>query len=92
MTATLVLGYDRPESPTDFETVMALVHPEDHERMRRAIHAYLAGETAEYETEYRVRHRDGSYRWVLSRGTAVRDAAGQPILFAGCVLRFSHSR
>jgi PAS domain S-box-containing protein len=77
------LGYDRPESPTDYAAIIALVHPDDRERMRRDVQACLSGETREYESEYRVRHRDGSYRWVLSRGVAVRDAAGKPILFAG---------
>src|SRR5262249_25681964 len=33
--------------------------------------------------ELRVRHRDGSYRWMLSRGVALRDDAGRPVRFAG---------
>ena len=45
--------------------------------------AYFAGETPEYQVEFRARHRDGSYRWILSRGIAVRDADGKPIRFAG---------
>src|SRR5262245_4618455 len=62
---------------------MALLHPEDRGRAEQAIQAGLDGETKEYEAEYRVRHRDGSYRWVLSRGIAVRDSAGKPIRFVG---------
>ena len=62
---------------------MARVHPEDRERVGRAIRAYLSGETREYEVEYRVRHKDGSYRWRLARGVAVRDAEGRPIRFMG---------
>ena len=53
---------------------MDLLHPDDREGMRRAAQAYLSGATGDYEAEYRVRHRDGSYRWVLARGKAVRDA------------------
>ena len=39
--------------------------------------ACLSGETKGFEAEFRVRHTDGTYRWMLSRGVAVRDAGGQ---------------
>src|SRR5438105_6442713 len=77
------LGYDGGRSPTDFAAPMGLIHPDDRDRMRRAVQANLSGETGEYKAEYRVRHRDGSYRWVLSRGVTVRDATGKPIRMAG---------
>src|SRR5262249_53005965 len=48
-----------------------------------AIRKYLAGETSKYEVESRSRHKDGSYRWMLARGVAVRDAGGKPIRFVG---------
>src|SRR5262249_565565 len=47
---------------------------------------YLAGETIEYENEIRARHKDGSYRTLLARGAAVRDAAGKPIRFVGVLV------
>src|SRR5262245_44730398 len=77
------LGYDPAQSSTDHATWRALWHPDDRERLERAVQSYLDGETREFEAEYRVCHRDGSYRWVLSRGVAVRDTAGRPIRFAG---------
>jgi PAS domain S-box-containing protein len=77
------VGYDCPDAPGDFAAWMALVHPDDRERLERSIEARLSGETREFGNEYRVRHRDGSYRWVLSRGVVVRDAEGKPIRFAG---------
>jgi PAS domain S-box-containing protein len=78
-----MLGYDRPESPTTFSAWMDCMHPDDRERLLCAAQAYLAGETKHYEAEYRIRHKDGSYRWVLSRGVAVRNAADKPIRFIG---------
>ena len=51
------LGYDRSESPTTYRGMMALIHPDDQERARRAMQTCLTGETREYEAEYRVRHR-----------------------------------
>ncbi len=77
------LGYDQSMTPTDHATWRALWHPDDAARVEDAVNAYLAGETGEFEAEYRVRHRDGSSRWVLSRGVVVRDAAGTPIRFVG---------
>ena len=59
------------------------LHPDDKERILRAVHAYLGGETKEYELEYRMRHKDGTYRWMLARGIAIRDEAGKPIRFIG---------
>jgi PAS domain S-box-containing protein len=77
------LGYPPPDSTTDYATVTVPYHPDDRERVREALRAYFAGETPEYRVEFRARHRDGSYRWILSRGVAVRDAAGRPVRFAG---------
>src|SRR5205814_770681 len=76
------LGYE-PDSPPDNETGMALVHPDDRAPVEEAIRRYLAEETREFEVESRACHKDGSYRWMLSRGVAVRDAGGKPIRFVG---------
>jgi PAS domain S-box-containing protein len=77
------LGYPAPESALDYQTVAAPIHPDDRGPMEQALRAYLAGETAEYSAEFRARHRDGSYRWMLSRGVVVRDTADRPVRFAG---------
>jgi PAS domain S-box-containing protein len=74
-------GYDLSELATDFATTMARVHPDDRERVVGAMRAHLSGQTREFEAEGRVRHKDGSYYWRLSRGVAVRDAEGRPIRF-----------
>jgi PAS domain S-box-containing protein len=77
------LGYERPDLPSDHETGMAPVHPDDRPRLEEAIRSYLVGQTSKFEIETRARHKDGSYRWMLARGVAVRDAAGRPIRFTG---------
>jgi PAS domain S-box-containing protein len=45
--------------------------------------AHLEGSTSHLEIEHRLLHKDGSYRWVLSRGTAFRDGKGKPYRIAG---------
>jgi PAS domain S-box-containing protein len=77
------LGYPAPEGTVAYETMVASLHPEDRPRVEQALRAYLAGQTPEYSVEFRARHRDGSYRWILSRGVAVRDAGGKPMRMAG---------
>jgi PAS domain S-box-containing protein len=77
------LGYPAPEDTIDYTAIMAPTPAEDRVRVEAAVRAYFAGETPDYYVEFRARHRDGSYRWMLSRGIAVRDADGKPIRFAG---------
>ncbi len=61
------------------------VHPDDAPRRAEGIRAHLAGETAAYECEYRVRHDDGEYRWIRVRALCTRDERGQPVRMAGSV-------
>lgn len=68
-----MLGYDENdvcESPDEW---FDRVHPEDIERLRLDISSHLQGHTPHFENEHRMLHRDGDYRWMLSRGIAVLD-------------------
>ena len=61
---------------------MRLIHPDDRERARAAWqHALATGEA--YEAEYRLRHRSGEYRWILSRGRPARSASGAIVRWYG---------
>ena len=65
----------------DFED---LIHPDDRERVHNAIESHLAGETGGYTAEYRLRCKDGSYKWILARGRIVsRTADGRPLRAIG---------
>ena len=59
------------------------VHPEDRPALEHDIHAHIRGETDHIEAEYRVRHIDGGWRWMLCRGLAERDADGKAVRVAG---------
>ena len=65
------------------EDWLSRVHPDDTERLRAAIRAHLAGDSAFLTADYRVRHADGTYRWMWCRGRCHRDEHGWPRLMAG---------
>jgi diguanylate cyclase (GGDEF)-like protein/PAS domain S-box-containing protein len=62
---------------------LARVHPDDVGRLRAAIDRHLAGRAPHLESEHRIRHATGGYRWVLSRGVAIRDREGTATRMAG---------
>ena len=72
-----MLGYlDRPISHLD--DWKQLIHPMDRDGVMLRLNNHLEGLTPYFSSEYRVLHRDGRYRWLHSRGTAIRHASGKP--------------
>jgi len=79
-----MLGLDEAVLQTSTDTWQRLVHPEDWALLQEALNDYLIGTQAVYETEYRMRHRDGHWIWVASRGRVVEwTSAGQASLISG---------
>ncbi|HEY9805475.1 MAG TPA: PAS domain S-box protein, partial [Candidatus Obscuribacterales bacterium] len=78
-----MLGYQEGEISSNPEEWFNRVHPEDVERLKAQIDLHLAGLSPHFESEHRMRHHDGSYRWMLSRGLAVRDADQKVSRMAG---------
>ena len=78
-----MLGFPASEIGASPEEWFMRVHPEDLEHVKTAITAHVEGVTAHYEHEHRMLHRNGTYRWVLSRGLAVRDSSNKATRMAG---------
>lgn len=78
-----MLGYADAEVGDGSEEWFSRVHEDDLGALRSAIDAHLGGATTHLEVEHRMRTSDGEFRWILSRGLAVRDGSGRPIRFAG---------
>jgi len=78
-----ILGYEDGELPSEFKTFESLLHPEDRPRIQDEIKNYFEGRTSVYSVEFRMKHKDGSYRWILARGAAHRDPNGNPIRMTG---------
>ena len=79
-----MLGFTEDEIlPTRYEW-RARIHHEDKERVLEAGDAYFAGKTDIYMVEYRIKCKDGQYKWVLSRGMLVsRSKDGKPLRMIG---------
>lgn len=78
-----MLGYTPHEIPNEYHQWESRVHPEDIERVLTAIHQHLTNESDIYQVEFRIRCKDGSYRWVLARGKAIRNLQGNATRFLG---------
>jgi PAS domain S-box-containing protein len=65
------------------DLMLLLMHPDDREHFLEANRAYWSGRIPTYEVEVRLRHKDGNYRWILTRGKALRDENGQPYRMVG---------
>ena len=77
------LGYEDHEISHHFSEFESRLHPEDHERVMNTVKVYLEGRLRTYSVEFRMRCKDGSYRWILARGVVLRDRQGNPFRMAG---------
>ena len=79
-----MLGYADDEMANRSDEWDCRVHPEDQERVDHHLHQHFRGETPTYQLEYRLRCKDGSYKWILDRGKVIEWAAeGQPTRVIG---------
>jgi PAS domain S-box-containing protein len=77
-----ILGYS-DEEITTFDEWFSLIYPDDQEVLRKRFQAHLNHETAYYWCEYRMRCKDGTYKWLLARGQALWNEQGVPIRAVG---------
>ena len=79
-----MLGYGPAEIEPLFERWPTLIHPADQARAQDALTAHLEGRTGLYEAEFRLRARDGHWRWIHSRGSIVlRNGQREPLRVSG---------
>jgi PAS domain S-box-containing protein len=79
-----ILGYGDGELPNVESIFFDLIHPDDKKRASEAFRLHLEN-NERYATELRLRHKNGSYRWVLDRGEAIRDTNGLPVRMVGSI-------
>lgn len=81
-----ILGYVEGEIANTEASFLALIHPNDTAKIANMRKAYLAGAPdVGHVIDFRLRHKDGGYRWVQSRGKALRDTQGRPVRILGTI-------
>jgi len=80
------LGYAEDELPDKFESWRSRLHPEEHDKIMRRLEEFLRHPEDELVIEHRIRHRDGSYRWMLAQGSALMDGEGRPVRALGSMV------
>lgn len=85
-----MLGYGSHELPQDHAMFMRLIHPDDLPRVEEALSAMVRTSSSpeasqsDYALEFRMRTKDGGWKWILSRGDVVeRDGGGAPLRVSG---------
>jgi len=78
-----ILGYSNNKLENSMEHLTALIHPEDIEKVLNSLENYLANKVTKFETEYRVKSKNGEYKWFLVRAKVVYDKNLNPLSILG---------
>lgn len=86
-----ILGITDPDFSPTIRLMEELLHPDDRERRAMAIDLHIKAKIP-YNIEYRMKHGDGHYVWIQSRGQAAWNKEGTPIRMASSVEDISHRK
>ncbi|HBV99114.1 MAG TPA: diguanylate cyclase [Desulfotomaculum sp.] len=78
-----ILGYEEDEIEDSIENWLSHWHPGDIDQIHRARMDYMSGKTDKYQVEHRLRHKNGSYRWILTTGKMIFDQCKRPVRWVG---------
>ncbi len=78
-----IIGYKDHEFPNSVNAYQKFIDTKDLKRIKLEMEHHLNGKTTLYEVAYRIRHKDGTDRWIQSRGRIIRDEKGTPVRWSG---------
>lgn len=78
-----MLGYEDAEIENSFNGWKKIWHPDDAASIEKAIADHLKGSSERYEIVYRCRHKNGDWRWLVTRGKILRNEEGAPYRWVG---------
>jgi diguanylate cyclase (GGDEF)-like protein/PAS domain S-box-containing protein len=78
-----MLGFEEGVEWNNLQEWLQRVHPENRDEVETKLSAHISGKSPQFECEYRIQHKEGTYRWMLNRGLAVRDEHGKAYRMAG---------
>ena len=77
------LGYEEAEIVDVFESWETRLHPDDHAQALEYVRAYLAKPVGDYQQEFRLRHKDGTYRWIEAHASFAAESDGRQVRLLG---------
>ncbi len=77
------IGYEEHEIGDDYKEWESRVHPDDLEPTLKEVKKTIAETHVEHQTEFRFRHKDGSWRWILVQASVIKDDSGQAVRMLG---------
>lgn len=80
------IGYEEDEIADSLDEWEIRVHPDDLEATLKKVNDSIASSSKNHEVEFRFRHKDGSYRWILAVASIVQDDTGRSVRFVGAHL------
>ncbi|MBD2294866.1 response regulator [Anabaena sphaerica FACHB-251] len=80
-----ILGYEQEPLPHLFSSWSDNVHPDEFEKAICDIEEHLEGKTDVYQNTHRLKHRNGNYIWISSKGKCIRDEQGQAYRLVGII-------
>ena len=79
----MLFGYGENDIGDSVDDWARLLHPDERDWMLKFLEDFLAGTSSTVTVEYRLRHKDGSYRWIVAHGLVVRDEQGRACRMVG---------
>ncbi|NET25019.1 response regulator [Okeania sp. SIO1I7] len=80
-----IIGHENDPLPHTLSTWSDNIHPDDMEATITDVEAHLAGETERFQNTHRIKHRDGHYVWIFTKGQRICDESGQPYRAVGTI-------
>lgn len=77
------LGYEEHELSDDFSEWESRLHPEDKDKAISVVNEFMRNPTQGYQNQFRLRHKNGSYRWIYVSGEMQFDTDGEPLRLVG---------
>lgn len=78
------IGYEKDEFTVNHEMMLSLIHPDDRNLVDDSFVKHIKGEIPMFDCEYRIKAKDGSYRWILDRAKVVeRNEKGESLRMIG---------
>ena len=78
-----MLGYRPGELPDTYQTFLELLHPDDHHIGWQAEREAISDSMSRFSQNFRLRHKDGAYRWVESTGIEFKDGSDRTVRLMG---------